>query len=231
MNSDPTSGMHDEATRIVIGGATLLLLPERAAFWVERRTLLVADAHWGKAAAFRAAGVAVPRGTTLDGLTRIDHMLERTGATRVVFLGDYLHARDGRAPGTLASLADWRVRNSRVELVLVRGNHDRQAGDPPCETGVLCVDAPVLDAPFVLAHHPAASDRGVVLAGHLHPGIRLAGQGRQRERLPCFWFSPSVGVLPAFGSFTGLADVTPAVGDRVFAIAGADVVEVRNAYL
>ena len=110
--------------------------------------------------------------------------------------------------------------------MLVRGNHDRHAGDPPCETGVVCVEAPWLEAPFVLAHHPAASGHGFVLAGHLHPGIRLAGQGRQRERLPCFWFSQSVGVLPAFGRFTGLANVEPAAGDRVFAIAGDEVREV-----
>lgn len=214
--------------RIVIGGATLRLLPERAAFWEERQTLLIADAHWGKAAAFRAAGVAVPHGTTLDGLTRLDRLLEQTCAARVIFLGDYLHAREGRAPGTLGALAAWRARHPRLQLVLVRGNHDRHAGDPPCETGVVCVDAPMLEASFVLAHHPAASDRGFVLAGHLHPGVRLAGQGRQRERLPCFWFSRSVGVLPAFGSFTGLADVEPAAGDRVFAIAGNEVIEVPS---
>ena len=57
-------------------------------------------------------------------------------------------------------------------------------------------------------------------------GVRLGGPGRQHERLPCFWFSRSVGVLPAFGDFTGLSDVEPLTGDRVFVIARDEVLEV-----
>jgi len=33
--------------------------------------------------------------------------------------------------------------------------------------------------------------------------------------------------LPAFGHFTGVAEVSPATGDRVFVIADQSVVEVR----
>ena len=57
------------------------------------------------------------------------------------------------------------------------------------------------------------------------PGVPLHGPGRQRERLPCFWLSGGGAVLPAFGDFTGLADVSPTEGDRVFVIAGTEVVE------
>jgi len=65
-----------------------------------------------------------------------------------------------------------------------------------------------------------------VLAGHLHPGAQLVGWGRMRERLPCFWFGRGCGVLPTFGEFTGLAVVTAETGDRVFAVATDEVVEV-----
>ena len=81
-----------------IAGERVSLLPERAAYWERTRTLLVADPHFGKAAAFRAAGVPVPRGTTTGSLTRLDAALARTGAARIVFLGDFLHAREGREP-------------------------------------------------------------------------------------------------------------------------------------
>src|SRR5690606_28695628 len=117
-------------------------------------TLLVADAHWGKAASFRAAGVLVPGGTTAEGIARLDRALDRTGARRIVFLGDYLHSRSGRAPGTLERLVAWHRSRPDVEQVLVRGNHDRGAGDPPPGTGVHAVDAPVAEPPFVLDHHP-----------------------------------------------------------------------------
>ncbi|MBV9772555.1 MAG: ligase-associated DNA damage response endonuclease PdeM [Gemmatimonadetes bacterium] len=200
---------------VVVRGERLRLLPERTVFWERAATLLVADPHWGKAAAFRAGGIPVPGGTTAEGLARLDTALERTGARRVVYLGDFLHARSGRAPATLDALAEWGRHRAGVEQLLVRGNHDRHAGDPPPELGVACVDPPLAEAPFVFEHHPGASEAGYVLAGHLHPAVRLVGRGRQRERLPCFFFGARGAILPAFGDFTGAAEVAPGPGHRI----------------
>jgi DNA ligase-associated metallophosphoesterase len=209
----------------VVRGEELQLFAERAGYWVRRSTLLVADPHFGKAATFRAAGIPVPRGTTADGLSRLDALLARTGASRIVFLGDFLHAREGRAPATLDALRVWRDSHGDVEMLVVRGNHDRHAGDAPPELGIPTIDGPVVEPPFVLAHHPAVSDAGYVFAGHLHPSVDLTGPGRQHARLPCFWLGAAGAVLPAFGDFTGLSAVTPAVGDRVFVVAGSEVVQ------
>jgi len=211
-----------------VAGEQLRLLCERAVFWERTRTLFVADPHFGKAAAFRAAGVLVPRGTTGETLSRLDTALDRTGAERIVFLGDFLHAREGRAPETLAAINDWRARWSRVAMLLVRGNHDKRAGDPPRELDMRCENAPVIEAPFVFAHHPIRSDAGYVLSGHVHPGARLSGPGRQRTRLPCFWFGSEIAVLPAFGEFTGLADIDASPGDRVWVVADGEVIPVRT---
>ncbi|HEX2205062.1 MAG TPA: ligase-associated DNA damage response endonuclease PdeM [Longimicrobium sp.] len=213
--------------RVEVAGEAVLLLPERALFWPRAGALLVADAHWGKAAAFRAAGLAVPGGTTVEGLDRLSRALERSGAARLVFLGDLFHARAGKQPRVIDAVLAWRTRHAGVEMTLVRGNHDRHAGDPPPELGIACIDAPLHDPPFVLVHHPAPSPAGYVLAGHLHPSVTLRGPGRQRERLPCFHFGSAVGTLPAFGPFTGTADVAVAPGDRVFVAAGDAVVEAR----
>jgi uncharacterized protein len=206
--------------RIQAAGEELVLFAERAALWERTRTLILADTHWGKAAAFRAGGLPVPRGTTAGGLTRLDALLARTQAGRLVFLGDFLHAKEGRAPDTLALLAEWRRSHAEVEMLLVRGNHDRRAGDPPNDLEIRCVNEPVIDPPFVFAHRPAVSSDGYVLAGHIHPAVRLVGRGRQSERLRCFWFGEWGAVLPAFGEFTGVADIDPEPGDRVFVIAG-----------
>jgi len=216
------------AAGIVVAGETLVLLPERAVCWPRMHTLFIADAHFGKAASFRALGVPVPRGTTLEGVTRVDALLARTHARRIVFLGDFLHARQGRAPATLAQLQEWRERHGDVEMMLVRGNHDRHAGDPPAELRIECVDEPHLEAAFVLAHHPQQSRHGYVLAGHIHPAARLTGRGRQRASLPCYWFGEGCGVLPSFGDFTGSAVIEPAADDRVFVIAEDTVVEIRQ---
>jgi len=215
---------HDASA--IVAGEALLLLPERAVYWERAGALLVADPHFGKAAAFRAGGVPVPRGTTTENLRRLDTAITRTGAQRVVFLGDFLHAREGRAPETLRVLNEWRASHAPMDMLLVRGNHDARAGDPPRELAIRCDNAPVREAPFVFAHHPATSDDGYVLCGHIHPGVWLHGAGRQFERLPCFWFGPRTAVLPAFGEFTGLASVDVIEGDRVWVVAGDEVIAV-----
>jgi uncharacterized protein len=209
-----------------VAGETLLLLPERAAFWARQRTLILADTHWGKAAAFRAAGFPVSEATTADGLLRLDTLVRRFDPRRIIYLGDYLHAAEGRTEATFEALREWGRTHRDVEQLLVRGNHDRGAGDPPAELNVRCVEAPFEMAPFSLRHFPAGDAAAHVLAGHIHPAARMTGPGRQRERLPCFWLQERCTVLPAFGAFTGSADVTPSAGDRVFVIAGDSVMEV-----
>jgi DNA ligase-associated metallophosphoesterase len=209
-----------------IAGERLVLLPERAAYWERTKTLLVADPHFGKAAAFRAAGVMVPRGTTTETLQRLDVALQRTGAARIVFLGDFLHAREGRAPETLRTINEWRDRWSHIAMTLVRGNHDARAGDPPTEMRIVCVSGVMAEPPFEFAHHPVRSDGGYVIAGHIHPAVTLRGAGKQASKLPCFWFSREIAVFPAFGEFTGLAVVNPIEGDRVWVVVDSLVVSV-----
>ena len=213
---------------IEIAGETLQLLAERAAYWPGRRTLLVADPHFGKAAAFRAGGIPVPGGTTAEILARLDRVVQRCAPQRIIFLGDFLHARNGRAPDTLDLVAGWQRRHADKELVLVRGNHDRAAGDPPAELNIRCCNAPMLEAPFALLHHPGEVSGYYSLAGHLHPGALLAGGGRHYERLPCFWFGRKGAVLPAFGEFTGLAIIEAEPTDRVFVAADGEVLEVNR---
>lgn len=210
--------------RVDVAGTSLVLFPERAAYWPERGTLFVADTHWGKAATFRANYIAVPGGTTANDLARLTRLVGQTECRRIVLLGDAIHAREGR--GALDAVAEWRAGHGDVEIVLVRGNHDVRAGDPPPELRIRCVDAPLLEPPFALLHHPRESDEGYVLSGHIHPAVKLRGKGLQRATLPCFWFTPRVCTLPAFGSFCGQALIYPEETDRVYCIAGEEVIEV-----
>lgn len=213
--------------RLEVAGETLRLLPERAVFWPSACALVVADVHWGKAAAFRSAGIPIPGGATRRDLERLDAALARTAARRLLVLGDLFHARAGRVAGrTLAELRGWRSARPALEIQLVRGNHDRHAGDPPADLRINCLDAPAHLPPFVLRHEPHPEGAGYTLAGHLHPGIVLAGRGLFRERLPCFVVGERMAVLPAFGSFTGLGVVTPDESVRVYVVAEGEVVPV-----
>lgn len=221
MAERPLSPVEPAAT-VDVGGHTLTLLPEKAVWLAAHRTLLVADAHIGKAVTFRGLGVPVPRGTTSETLSVLTQLLAQWPARRIVFLGDFLHSARAHAPATLAVVSRWREAHAAVELTLVRGNHDDRAGDPPAALRIEVVDEPLRLDGLRLCHHPrrpAPHDDGYVLAGHLHPCVTLGGRANDRLRLPCFHFGPRVGVLPAFGAFTGMhpADVQP--GDQVFVVA------------
>jgi DNA ligase-associated metallophosphoesterase len=217
---------------IHVAGQTLHLAPERAAFWDEGRTLLIADAHFGKAATFRASGIPVPHGTTQDNLDRLDALIARWPVERIVFLGDFLHAAPANAAHTLDAIARWRHAHASIAMTLVRGNHDARAGDPPARLGIDIVDESHVVGPFSMRHHPVPCERGYVLAGHLHPGFRLGGRAGDGVRLPCFWFGDErgsrVGVLPAFGAFTGTWIVDAQPDDRVFVVAPDRVHAVRR---
>jgi DNA ligase-associated metallophosphoesterase len=217
------------SAEVEIGGAVLRLLPERAAYLAAEQALLVADVHLGKAQAFRRLGVPVPEGTTQGTLARLTRAIEATGARQVMVLGDLLHAALAGAHGdaTRLAVAEWRRRHASLRLVLVRGNHDARAGEPPADWAVEGVQEPWPLGPFALAHEPRADARGrYLLAGHLHPAVHLGGRGPGRLKLPCFHFGATVGVLPAFGEFTGGVGVRAAPGDRLFAVADDEVREV-----
>ncbi len=206
-----------------VAGAAVVMLPQRALWLPGYDTVLVADLHWGKAAAFRAAHVPVPAGTTSSDLIRLSAVLETTGARRLVVLGDLLHARSGRHHETMNVIAQWRARHAAVHMLLIRGNHDLQAGDPPSELDFVCTNLPWRAGPFVGVHEPAPHDTAYVLAGHLHPNVTLRGRGRTSTRLPAFAFGPTVGLLPAFSSFTGGGMYEPQPTDDLFVIAENEV--------
>ncbi len=216
---------------ISLAGAVVGLHSSGAAFLPDSATLLVADAHFGKAVSFRQLGVPVPQGTTSATLDQLAAVVAQCAARRVVFLGDFLHSARAHAPATLAALGRWRQTHAGLSLTLVRGNHDSRAGDPPAALGIEVVNEPLRlndnGALLALCHHPQTVAGAYVLAGHLHPCVRVSGPGQDRLRLPCFWLGDAakrpVGVLPAFGHFTGMHPVQPVAGDRVFGIAGQAV--------
>jgi len=207
------------------------LLPDRAAYWPRRRTLLIADAHLGKTAAFRGAGFPVPSGTTDADLARLSALIGRCGATRVVFLGDLVHnGAARRAVG--AAFAAWREAHRTLEVALVLGNHDRHAGALDAAWRIDVVADPLVDGGLALCHAPRAIAGAYAIAGHVHPCANLYGRGRDRLRVPCFWLTATRAVLPAFGGFTGTADIDASEGDRVYLAAGDRVVALvreRNA--
>lgn len=208
---------------ILLAGEPVHLLAQHALWWPAQGTLFIADLHLGKAATFRARGIPVPAGTTQGNLDRLSALLQGLPVRRLVVLGDFLHAAQARTPSVLAALANWRLRHAALEVVLVRGNHDSHAGDPPSALGIGVVDEPWRLGPFAGCHYPQEAPACHVLAGHVHPAVVLRGPGRDALRLPCFAVHPGFTLLPAFGLFTGMASLPPGPGLQRFAVGGGRV--------
>jgi metallophosphoesterase superfamily enzyme len=108
-------------------------------------------------------------------------------------------------------------------MTLIRGNHDKRAGDPPASLNIRVVPEPLLLGPFALQHEPDPHPHRHVLAGHVHPVYRLNGKGRQRLRLACFRLGEDISLLPAFGAFTGGYQIERDDSCRIFVIGDNEI--------
>lgn len=175
-------------------------LPSGALFWHGQRTLLVADLHFEKMASFARRGQMLPPYDTGMTLSRLEADLRRTGAERLIALGDSFHRANASC---LLGNAD-RMRidalTDMVECIWLSGNHD----PAPHAIGGTCL--PELDlAGITLTHEPRRGAPGLV-AGHLHPAAHLYIEGRTTRR-PCFVHDNRLLILPAYGSSTGSLNI------------------------
>ena len=211
------------SVEVTIAGEALTLFAEKALFWRRVGTLLAADTHFGKAAAFRHAGIAVPEQVTTIDLQRLTLLIKETRAQRLVVIGDLFHARTGQSKATLDAFHLWRTQHDELRIELLEGNHDVAVGALP-ELWRIRVLKELREPPFLMTHKESKAPRLYSLCGHVHPSVSCAGM-----RLPCFHFTASSGLLPAFGSFTGTHTVYPARGDRVFAVSDGEIMDISGA--
>ena len=182
-------------------GERFVAAADRTLWWPAQKALLLADVHAGKAEHFRRAGAALPAGNLAADLERLERAITRTGARRVIVLGDLFHSE---VNAEWQQWADW-CRRQSCAVELVRGNHDRFLSDADLAAAGMAVHTePYALGPLQLRHHPpVAAVGGLHISGHIHPVTWLAGPARDRWRLACFWLRDSQIVLPAFGSLTG----------------------------
>lgn len=215
-------------TGVIVAEESMVLLGHGAVYWPQKNSLIVADLHWGKEDTFRAGGVPIPAGPLVADLSRLEALIRHTASERLLILGDLWHDRVGIVESLLTTVQSWRDSLRELAIELVLGNHDRHVGSLQDALRMQVHGHEYIEPPFIFSHFPNPSPSGYVLAGHIHPAIMLRGAGRQKLRLPCFWLREQVGVLPAFGRFTGGFEIAPEIGDRVFAIADEQVIEVKQ---
>ena len=202
---------------------SLSLLADGVVFLTSTATLIVADVHLGKSAAFRANGLPIPEGDNARDLARLLEIARKHQATHLVIAGDFFHAPSGITPELVEALEDF-LREIAITVTLVIGNHDLRIRNLP--TSLNRVHHLVLEENIHITHDPAnATSAHLHLAGHWHPVVKIPDGKRTSLRMPCFLLRENTLVLPAFGSFTGGAIVNPIPNDRIFVALRQQVIE------
>ena len=158
----------------------------------EERALVLADYHAGLEVALRRDGVEV-RSRAADRRERTRRLLARTGADRVVFLGDLANAIGSPGREERDELEDLlSALVARVPVTVVKGNHDGgvEAVVDDLDGAVDVTDGPGTRFGSVgFAHGHTWPSRAVLSAptvcvAHEHPTVRLEDEvgGRRVER-------------------------------------------------
>ena len=201
---------------------TFELLPQGAVYWQEQKALLLADVHLGKVSHFRKNGYAIPAQIQFSFYQKMEQLLTAHNVEKIFFLGDLFHSdRNAEWDRFVA----WNQSLSQ-QTILVKGNHDILPTKVLEQSGLFVVTE-WMKKNILLTHHPTDRSGLFNFSGHIHPGVRLQGAGRQRLKVPCFFHQPNQMILPAFGDFTGLHLLQPKAGDRVYALTGEAVVEIK----
>ena len=211
-----------------IKGQQLWLSPDRCIFWEEERSLIVSDLHFGKTGHFRKAGIAVPQSVYREDLLRLLCQIQYFQPRQLLVVGDLFHSRENKE---LALFLKWREDFPDLSIRLIEGNHDILHVDWYNKAGIDVSREILRLGPFAFIHDitegAEATESGAAAAdkeepyffsGHIHPGIRIRGIGKQSLQFPCFYFGASYAVLPAFGRFTGTVSIDPMPEANVFAI-------------
>ncbi len=194
-----------------------------AVFWKEKNTLLRADIHLGKVGHFRKSGIPVPRkagGVFYDKIIKLKNSLN---FSQIIFLGDLFHSS---LNNEWFLFENW-VKKSELKIILIKGNHDIIPKLVFEQVGIKTYDDLKIEK-FFFTHYPKKINDCFVFSGHIHPGVRLIGKGKQIMKFPCFICNKDQIILPSFGGFTGMHLPKIKKGDQVFVITNKEIIEIKE---
>ncbi|MFI5156764.1 MAG: ligase-associated DNA damage response endonuclease PdeM [Chitinophagales bacterium] len=214
----------------------LWLSATRSVFWEEEKALILADLHFGKTGHFRKAGLAVPPAVYKEDLQRLFDQIQYYQPSQLIVVGDLFHSRVNKE---LELFQKWRENFSSLVIHLIKGNHDILE-DGWYKAAGIEVSHPSLEKNHFQFIHDIETQRDpgkakkkrqigssqYYFSGHIHPGIRINGAGKQSLCFPCFYFAKNYAVLPAFSRFTGVALIDPEKTESVFAIVDDRVMQI-----
>ncbi|WP_306056737.1 metallophosphoesterase [Natronococcus wangiae] len=173
-------------------------LTDRAVYVPDADALVLADVHFGRAA---ASSVDAPVDDGGDVCDRLGELLAAWQPEAVVVAGDLLHSFSRIPRGVERAVVRFvdRVEAAGASLVVTPGNHDTML--EAVFSGETAPEYRLADGETVVCHghEPPSADADRYVVGHDHPALSIDGR-----KLPCFLYGPdsyegaSVLVLPAF---------------------------------
>lgn len=186
---------------ITIKNEELILTNQRALYWQRENALILSDVHIGKTAHFRKHGIPMPDDVLQKDLERLKQLILHFDAKTLLIVGDLFHAEQN---SDMATFKEWLRQFTKLKLILIKGNHDRQSRRLMDDLNIEAVKQLDLE-PFVFLHEPLENNEKLfTVSGHTHPGVLIKGKGRQKIKLPCYQITENQLILPAFSLFTGL---------------------------
>ena len=189
--------------------------------WDKEDTLLLADLHLGKVTHFRKNGIPLPTDLERDNYDRLATLILNYEVKKVLILGDLFHS-DYNSQWPI--FKNFLKKFDHILFELVLGNHDILHDSAYSAPNLKVFPSSLQRGPFHFTHEPDKLNT-YNLAGHIHPGVRLKGGGRQSLKLPCFYFAKDRGILPAFGSFTGTHCIDIKREDQVYLVTNDKIIK------
>jgi uncharacterized protein len=213
------------------------LTTDRTLFWEEEKALIVSDLHFGKTGHFRKSGIAVPAAVYKEDLQRLVVQIQYFQPNDLIIVGDMFHSYANRE---LELFLKWRSDLSDIRFRLIRGNHDVLEESWYEKAGIDLSPQTLTVHQFHFIHDitgqlekksgfdvKTGEAPSYFFSGHIHPGIRIQGAGKQSLCFPCFYFGGKYAVLPAFSRFTGIAMIYPEPEEQVFAIVNRELIRLQ----
>ncbi len=170
--------------------------------------MVVADLHIGYESALEQDGIHIPRIQTVVIRDSLIEMVERYEPQSLVVLGDIKHEFSKNAAQEMSDVRELlRALTPKVEVTLIKGNHDNFLENIASRSGVKVVDIMKEDGIMFAHGHANCFDRPLVI-GHEHPSIKIIDTVGAYLKLPCFMHLEDEGilVLPAFSPLASGTD-------------------------
>ena len=188
---------------IPFGGTLFTAYSEGFLFHPETGSLIISDCHFGKTTHFRKHALPIPELAIQRDFLRLKDIADHLQPGRIIFLGDLFHSGVNREWDILSEFLYTHI---KATIILVMGNHDILPHKIYKEAGFELTDCYLLgEIACIHDQNEVPNQAAFTISGHIHPGYRLSGIGRQKLALPCFYVGSNHMIMPAFGSLTGLS--------------------------